>query len=107
MTAKPPMKPLTMKDLATAPPDPCPLCERPNYAPSDHHLVPRSRGGRVTQTICADCHRAIHAMFDNKELERTYNSVESLLAHEEFAKMVRYIAKQDGRVRVRRRRGRD
>lgn len=42
-------------------PDPCPLCTRPNYFPSDHHLVPKSRGGKVTKTICSDCHRMIHA----------------------------------------------
>jgi hypothetical protein len=60
--------------------------------------VPKSRGGRVTETICRDCHRAIHVLFTNKELERTYDTVEALLAHAELAKMVRYIAKQDGHV---------
>jgi hypothetical protein len=87
--------------------DPCPLCERPNFHPSDHHLVPKSRKGKVTQTICHDCHRAIHATFSNKELEREYNTVEALLAHEGFRRMVSFIAKQDpgGKVRVRLARG--
>lgn len=81
----------------------CPLCERPNLHPSDHHLVPKSRGGKVTLTICRDCHHAIHAVFTNKELEREYATVEALLAHEELARMLRFIAKQDpgGKVRVR------
>lgn len=39
--------------------------------------------------------------FTNKELETTYNTVDSLMAHEELAKMIRFIAKQKGRVRVR------
>jgi len=80
----------------------CPLCERPNHYPSDHHLVPKSRGGRVTETLCRDCHRAIHATFSNKELERSYHTREALLAHEGFRRMVRFIARQDpgGRVRV-------
>jgi hypothetical protein len=50
--------------------------------------------------------------FSNKELEKTYSSVDALMAHEGFAKMVRYIAKQDGRVKMtlnvsQRRRGRN
>lgn len=89
----------TMKDLANTP-DLCPLCERPNYHPSDHHLVPKSRGGKVTKTICRDCHRAVHVTFTNKELEKDYNTVEALMAHEGFSKMIRYIAKQDGRVKM-------
>jgi len=91
----------TLADLKNRPPDPCPLCGRPNYRPSDHHLVPKSRGGKVTETICRDCHDAIHATFDNKQLEKEYATVDALMAHEGLAKMIRFIAKQDGRVRVR------
>lgn len=102
----------TLADLKNAPPDSCPLCTRPNYHPTDHHLVPRSRGGKDTATLCRDCHRAIHATFTNKQLEREYSSVEALMAHEGFAKQVKFIAKQDGRVHIKlaknqRRRGRN
>lgn len=82
---------------------PCPLCGRPNYNPSDHHLVPKSRGGKVTETVCSDCHRAIHAMFSNKELERQYNTCEALLSHEKFSRMASFISKQNGRVKMPRR----
>lgn len=98
MSGKPTLKDL--KEKANEP-DPCPLCNRPNHRPSDHHLVPKSRGGKATKTICRDCHDAIHATFDNRELEKEYSTVEALLAHEGLAKMIRFIAKQDGRVRVR------
>jgi 5-methylcytosine-specific restriction endonuclease McrA len=84
--------------------DACPLCERPNYHPTDHHIVPKSRGGKVTETICRDCHRSIHAFFTNRELETTYSTVEALLGHPDFAKTVAYIAKQDGRVKIKKRR---
>jgi hypothetical protein len=111
MTPKP--KP-TMADLKSPEPDPCPLCGRPNHHPSDHHLVPRSRGGKVTTHCCRDCHDAMHSLFSNKELERDYSSVEALMAHEGFARMVAHIAKQNplGRVRFKvaknqRRRGRN
>jgi len=51
-------------------------------------------------------------MFSNKELEREYSSVDALVAHEGFAKMIAFIAKQDGRVhfkltKAQRRRGRN
>jgi len=96
-----PMKP-TLADLKAqaSAPDSCPLCERPNYHPTDHHMVPRCRGGRATETLCRDCHKAIHATFTNKQLEREYHTIESLLAHEGFRKMIAFIAKQDGRVRI-------
>ncbi len=85
-----------------AAPEPCPLCERPNYNPTDHHMVPKTRGGKTTETLCRDCHKAIHATFKNKELERQYDTIEKLLAHEAFAKMIRFIAKQDpgGKVHI-------
>lgn len=91
----------------------CALCRRDSFQyVSRHHLVPRCRGGQEKVRICNDCHRAIHATFSNKELAQKYSSVEVLLEHEGFAKMVQFIAKQDGRVLVRlnkkqRRRGRN
>lgn len=65
-------------------------------------MIPKSRGGRATTTICRDCHRAIHALFTNKELEQSYSTPELLLAHEEMRKMISFIARQDpgGKVRT-------
>jgi hypothetical protein len=93
----------TIKEMLAAPPLQCPICERPNYHPSDHHMVPRSRGGKTTETICQDCHKAIHAVFTNKELESTYHTVDALMGNEEFAKMAKFISKQDpaGKVTTR------
>ncbi len=82
-------------------PDPCPLCGRPNFFPSDHHMVPKSRGGRSTLTVCADCHRTAHSIFTNKELEREYSTAEALLGHPVFAKSVAFLRKQDPRRRCR------
>jgi len=77
----------------------CPLCERdvPENLMSDHHLIPKSRGGSQNDTIpiCNDCHNAIHAFFTNKELEGLYNTVESLLADEKFLKHVKWLKKQE------------
>lgn len=85
----------TMKDLKEGQPDLCPICDRPNFFPSDHHMVPKSRGGKTTETICEDCHKAIHAHFTNKELEETYHTPEALLSHEGFSKQIKFLSKQD------------
>jgi 5-methylcytosine-specific restriction protein A len=61
---------------------------------SDHHLVPRSRGGRDTETICTDCHRQIHALWDNKVLEHELNTVEDILSQQAFQRFLRWIKKQ-------------
>lgn len=87
-------------------PPPCPLCNRPNFYPSSHHMVPKSQGGRETRSICRDCHRAIHSIFTNKELAATYHTVEALLSHETFAGMIRFIQKSHGRANIKRMRER-
>jgi len=80
----------------------CPLCQRegiPRF--SDHHLVPKSRGGKVLLPVCLDCHRSIHAFFTNRELADQYNTVEALWAHEGFAQHLRWLRKQDPQRRYR------
>jgi len=72
----------------------CPLCGRDGVKMSDHHLVPRSRGGRDTEAICNDCHSQIHALYTNKRLEEEFGSVESLLSDESFQKFLKWVAKK-------------
>jgi len=83
--------------------DLCPLCKRPNLHPTDHHLVPKCRGGKDTLTLCRDCHRAVHEVFPNKELEKEFNTVEALMGDDRLRRMISFIAKQDpgGRVKFR------
>jgi len=74
----------------------CPLCERDTEPGdmSDHHLVPKMKGGRETETICHPCHRQIHALFDNYRLAKELNTVESLQAEPTFAKYLKWARKQ-------------
>lgn len=72
----------------------CPLCEREVPTVSDHHLVPKSRGGRETEAICLDCHGMIHTLFDNKQLERELNTVEALQAEPRFSKYLKWVSKR-------------
>lgn len=82
----------------------CPLCNRCDIRlrPSDHHLVPKCRGGtnKDKKIICRDCHDAIHAQFSNKELDKNYRTVDSLLTNETFSKTVKYISKQPPTRRI-------
>ena len=74
----------------------CFLCGRPLGARVEwHHPVPRSRGGRHTEPIHPICHRAIHATFTNKELERSFASADALRAHPDMRPFLRWIEDKD------------
>ncbi|HEY7803193.1 MAG TPA: HNH endonuclease signature motif containing protein [Orrella sp.] len=71
----------------------CVLCERP--VPSSqvdaHHLVPKSKGGTQTVIMHRMCHRQVHALLTETELERHYCTVEQLRAHEALARFVQWV----------------
>ena len=71
----------------------CSLCDRP--IPPDlrdaHHLVPKSRGGVVTVFLHRACHKQVHALFTETELEKNYPSMNSLHAHSEMARFIEWI----------------
>ena len=73
----------------------CPLCGRllePGASIDEHHLVPRSQGGKAKALIHRICHRKIHATFSERELARDYSSWQALGAHPEIAAFVRWVA---------------
>ncbi len=89
----------------------CPLCGRdiPDDQRDAHHLVPKSRGGRQTQVLHRICHRQIHALFSEVELQTSYSTVKALLAHPEIETFVTWVRKKppgfyDGTRRSNRRR---
>lgn len=71
----------------------CPLCGRsiPKDQKDDHHLVPRLKGGKETQTLHRICHRQVHALFTEAELAGPYATVEALLERPEVQKFVRWV----------------
>lgn len=94
----------------------CQLCLREVAALTTHHLIPRTRHRNKrnkkeferedvrTRTIevCRPCHKNIHAVLSNKELERDYNTLETLQAHPDIHRFSRWVAdKPDRHVRVR------
>ncbi len=56
----------------------------------EHHLVPKSRGGRTT-TVLHLCHRQVHASFSEAELANQYATVDALLANEDVARFVAWV----------------
>ncbi len=77
----------------------CDLCGR-TARTTKHHLVPRSRkrheeeGYGPKADLCRDCHRKIHATWDNKALARERNTVESLRAAPELQTYFRWIRRR-------------
>lgn len=87
----------------------CALCEREVAYVNRHHLIPRSEGGTITDTVelCLDCHHTLHRFYRNRTLSREFSTIEALRADPEIARYLAWVRKQRaGRIRVRTRKGR-
>jgi hypothetical protein len=74
----------------------CWLCHRPlGKRVEYHHPVPKSRGGRETVPIHPICHRSLHRMFDNKQLERTGDDANAIRGNPEIARFLDWVANKD------------
>jgi hypothetical protein len=88
----------------------CPLCARPLADPiSRHNLIPLSQGGSGEGSLPMHkvCHNKVHSLFNEKELARTYNTLEKILAQEEVQKFVAWVKKKpldfyDGSMKAKR-----
>jgi hypothetical protein len=89
--------------------DTCHLCGRVMKAGTTrHHLVPRAvhrkayfkkrftkEQMQTTVDFCRDCHRAVHDFLpDEKEIARSYNTIELLREHPEITKFLAWVRKQ-------------
>ena len=76
----------------------CSLCERevPAGMITLHHLRPREQGGKAEHRtpLCRPCHKQLHAVFTNKDLARTLDSIERLRAAPQLQPFLRWIRKQ-------------
>lgn len=84
----------------------CELCGRAVAQLTRHHLIPRSRHGnrrnkrdfdrtevqRRIAWLCRPCHDHVHAVLDEKTLERAFNTLERLRNHPDVARFVAWIA---------------
>ena len=77
----------------------CPLCKRPippDVRQSQHHLVPKLKGGKGGPTVLLHqiCHNEIHATLTEAELARDYACIDALRAHPRLEKFIRWVAKR-------------
>ena len=87
--------------------DRCETCGRDKPL-TFHHLIPRMnhRKTRFRRRysiaemrsrglyLCAECHRGIHDLIDERELGESFNTREDLIAHEGFARHLVWVRKQ-------------
>lgn len=76
----------------------CPICEREMIdGPSigRHHLMPKTFGGKETIEMHRICHRKIHSLLTDRELQHIYHTVQTLLQHEGIQKFVKWVSKKD------------
>ena len=95
----------------------CELCGREVDKTTRHHLIPRTRHKKKkvqrdhapqerlrTVDLCPPCHRQLHAVLSEKELQEGYNTLNRIRRHPEMAKFLKWIAgrKSAKRVSIRR-----
>lgn len=77
----------------------CPLCQRPippTARQSQHHLLPRLKGGKGGPTVLLHqiCHNEIHATLTEAELARDYRTIDALRAHPRLAAFIKWVSKR-------------
>jgi hypothetical protein len=82
----------------------CELCDLGEVPLTDHHLIPRMRHNKrvkrdfgkernKTLDMCKPCHRQLHKLFTEKQLEREYNTLEKLKANPEVQRWIEWRRK--------------
>jgi 5-methylcytosine-specific restriction endonuclease McrA len=86
----------------------CELCLRQVAELTFHHLIPRSRHGNKRNRqefsreevkerlakLCRPCHANVHDQIDNKELERSFNTLQLLAYHPAVERFSQWIGKR-------------
>lgn len=76
----------------------CPICERDMWkGPSidKHHFTPKCRGGKDSEYLHKICHRKIHSLWTEKELEKEFNDPNKVIAHPDMQKFIAWVQKKD------------
>ena len=74
----------------------CPICKRElgEVLIQEHHLIPKTFGGREKIALHKMCHQKIHATFSERELLNYYNTPERIREHSEIQKFIKWIHKK-------------
>lgn len=66
----------------------------PGPSVGDHHLVPKSKGGKQAERVHHVCHGKIHATWDETQLRDEYNTWEKLRTAPEMQTFIAWIRKK-------------
>lgn len=71
----------------------CALCERsiPADQSEDHHLIPRSKGGKIKVPLHRICHSHIHAAFTDAQLAKKFSTIAAILEDPTIQKFVGWV----------------
>ena len=58
----------------------------------EHHLLPKSCGGKTKELVHRICHRKIHATLSAQELGKNFNSWAALKQHPDIATFINWVA---------------
>jgi len=78
----------------------CKLCGRElgTVNVDKHHLMPKTFKGKSDEAnlhlMHKVCHRKLHSIFTEREMQHYYHTFERLLEHEEVQKFVKWIQKK-------------
>ena len=74
----------------------CPICGRdtPSKYQEKHHLIPKSKKGKITIRLCKSCGDMLHKIFSLKELAKEYNTLEAILSHPDVQKWIKWVRKK-------------
>ncbi len=84
----------------------CEICQRREVPLTRHHLLPQSRhnkprfrreftraeGRERIAMLCPACHSCVHSLLTEKQLERDYNTIDSLRAHPQIQAFAAWLA---------------
>jgi len=76
----------------------CPICERDMWkGPTidKHHFTPKCRGGKKSEYLHKICHRKIHSIWTEKELEKEFNDPNKVCEHPEMIKFIAWVQKKE------------
>jgi hypothetical protein len=80
----------------------CELCEREVDHFASHHLIPKSRNKKSKELtiLCNACHKMVHRIFTNKELESEYYDLPRIKNHPDLRKFLAWVQKQDPNKKI-------
>ena len=76
----------------------CPLCGREmicGKSVSEHHVKPKSMGGKEKVFMHHVCHNKLHTVFTERELANEYNDFKKISEHKEIKKFIKWVRKQE------------